>query len=47
MQGRNRACPAPGFSATLAAFKGAADEGFGASDMTVLHKLFRDDPIIG
>jgi len=25
----------------------ATNEGFGASDMTVLHKLFRDDRIIG
>ncbi len=32
----------PGFAATLAAFKSADDDGFGASDMTVLHKLFRD-----
>ena len=47
VQGQNRARPAPGFAATLAAFKGTADEGFGASDMTVLHKLFRDDRIIG
>jgi len=26
---------------------GATDEGFGASDMTVLHMLFRDDRMIG
>jgi len=25
----------------------ATNEGFGASDMTVLHKLFRDDRMIG
>ena len=44
---QSRACPAPGIAATLAPFKGAADEGLGASDMAVLHKLFRDDRIIG
>jgi hypothetical protein len=38
---------APGFAVSLAAFKSAADDGLGASDMTVLHRLFRDDPIAG
>lgn len=38
---------APGFAASLAAFKSAAAEGFGASDMTTLHRLFRDDQIVG
>jgi 3-hydroxyisobutyrate dehydrogenase-like beta-hydroxyacid dehydrogenase len=37
----------PGFAASLAAFKSAADEGLGASDMTALHRLFRDDRIVG
>ena len=38
---------APGFAASLAAFKCAAAEGAGASDMTALHKLFRDRRIVG
>ena len=37
----------PGLAATVAAFKSADDDGFGASDMTVLHKLFRDGRIAG
>lgn len=38
---------APGFAASLAAFKSAADAGLGASDMTALQRLFRDDRIGG
>ena len=38
---------APSFTACLAAFKNAAADGFGDSDMTVLHKLLRDNPVVG
>ena len=38
---------APSFISCLAAFKNAAAEGFGDSDMTVLHKLLRDNPVVG
>ena len=38
---------APSFTSCLAAFKSAAADGFGDSDMTVLHKLLRDNPVVG
>ena len=38
---------APGFTSCLAAFKNAAADGFADSDMTVLHKLLRDNPVVG
>ncbi len=33
----------PAFATVLAAFKSAANSGFAGSDMTVLHRYFRDD----
>ena len=38
---------APSFASCLEAFKNAAADGFGDSDMTVLHKLLRDNPVVG
>ena len=36
---------APGFEASIASFKSAADVGLGASDMTALHRLLRDGQV--
>jgi 3-hydroxyisobutyrate dehydrogenase-like beta-hydroxyacid dehydrogenase len=36
---------APSFAATLASFRHARSEGLGSSDMTALHRLFRDGHI--